>query len=520
MKKIPNKLSRRDFANSLGFAVAGLPLLSACGGKKAPQKGVLRVALSGGPDSLDPMKAEYAASALLFRQYLLPIVGYGANGIAAPAIASSWTSADGFKEWVFTITPNLKWSDGKDLGAVDVVKSLQKLGDNKVQYPDAPELFSIKGFKDIFLKGGDTGAIGVSLIDTDKVKIQLEGADAKFPERLQEVYPVPLHAVEANGDQWTAVGKIVVSGPYIPTTRTQTRLSFTKNPLGGWAPPMAERIDVETVDDSATRVRMFQSGDVDLAQDPPMLRYGDLAKELGTEFQRQKAPRFFYISLNTKRAQFMNKDIRRALSMGFDRKTLATNIMRDAVEPATRFIRTQEQMKYDPDAARAIMTTNGYSAANPLRFEIMVSKDERERAALQIINMWKEIFVEATVGTADSSAISARLNGFDFDAAIVRVDKGMKSDPLDLMGSFSGGGNAYSHQWKNPAFDKALDDALAVAAEPARTAALIAAERYLLDEAPILPLWFADGTWLVSKRITGGIAGMSPIIWGSLGLVD
>ena len=512
------KIARRDVLITMGLAAGSIGILPSCAKSKA-EKGVLRVALRGGPDSLDPMKAEFATSALLFNQYLAPIVGYGKNGSAAPQLASSWTNSPDFKTWTFTIFPNLKWSDGTPLGVKDIVNSVKKLADKNTAYPDAPELFMIAGFKEAF-NGASLDAVGIKAIGTDKVEFKLNAADASFPMRLQEVYPVPLHIVEKYGDKWTDPTNIVVSGPFILTSRTQTRLVFSKNPLGGWKPPMAERIDVEAVDDSSTRVRMFQSGDVDLAEDPPMLRYSELTKDFGPEFQRKPAPKFNYISLNTKKPQFANKDVRRALSMGLDRTLISKNIFRDAVNPTTRFVRSQEPLKYDVSGAQAIMKANGYSETNPLRFEIMVPKDERERAAIQIVNMWKLIYVEATIGTADSSAISSRLNGFDFDAAIVKVDKGQKSDPLDLMGSFASGGNAYSHQWKNPEFDKALEYALTIADEPARTKAVVAAEKFLLDEAPILPIWFADGAWLVSKRVSGGIEGMSPVIWGALGLAE
>jgi oligopeptide transport system substrate-binding protein len=194
--------------------------------------------------------------------------------------------------------------------------------------------------------------------------------------------------------------------------------------------------------------------------------------------------------------------------------------MRGSVEPAGRYVRGQAQPKYDPEGARAILSAKGFSATNPLRFELLVTKDDRERAAIQMVDMWKQIGVEATMFAADSSAIVSRLNGFDFEAAIVRIDKGMKSDAIDLMASWGEGGTAYSHQWKDPAFNQALSDARAESEPAARLAKTLAAEDILMKACPVTGVWFFPSSWLVSERVTGGIEGIAPIIWPSLKLTN
>lgn len=515
-KKI--EMSRRNMVLSLGFGL-GLPsFLSACSGKKTVEKGVLRVALNGGPDSLDPLRAEFAIADLLFRQFLLPVVGYGDDGKPSNqfSIAQSWSANPDFTQWKFKIKPDLKWSDGSPLGANDVVESLQKSADYKTAYPNAPELYNIKNYQNVNLNKGDPKTIGVKQIGADEVEITLEGPDAGFAGRMQEFYPIPVAAINKYGEQWTNIDKIVVSGPYIPKIYTQTRIRFEKNELGGWAAPMPIAINIEAVDDPATRIRMFEAGDIDLAQDPALLRYSILESKIGDKFKRVNAPRFIYMSMNTKKPQLSNPLVRKALSMAFNRNIVSHNIFRNAVHPATRFLRDQPPINPDVAGAKAIMEKLGYSATNPLRFELIVTKDERERAAVEIANEWKQIWVEATIGTVESTAISARLNGFDFDCAIVRVDKGMKSDPVDLMGSFATGGNAYSHQWHNKNFDEALEKVRGIGDPVKRLEALKTAEKYLLDEVPIMPIWFGDGAWLQSDKVTGGYKNMQPIIWPSL----
>jgi oligopeptide transport system substrate-binding protein len=499
-----------------GIAASPVAISLAGCGKRTAAPDVLRVGMGGGPDSLDPMKAEFAAASLLFRQFWMPVVGYGTNATGAPAMAMSWTGSNGFRTWTFKIAPGLTWSDGRIITSADVVDSLRYSADKTTAYADASELYMIKGYRDCVVDGKDPKTIGVSAPDANTVVIELNVADAEFWSRMQEFYPVPMHAIAANGAQWTNVDKIVVSGPYKPIERTQTRLVFDQNPRGGWLSGMPRQIIVEAIEDSATRLRMFQSGDLDLAQDPPLLRASEFEKEFGKQYQRFDAPRLVYTSFNTKKPQLQDPAIRRALAMSIDRDVIASAVMRGSVAPAGRLVRGQAQPKYDPEAARAILASKGFTPANPLRFELLVTKDERERAAIQMVDMWKKVGVEATMFAADSSAIVARLNAFDFDAAVVRIDKGMKSSPIDLMASWGAGGTAYSHQWKDPAFDAALGQARAIENADDRLAKTLEAEKILTDATPITGIWFFPSSWLVHERISGGIAGMPLVIWTTL----
>ena len=84
------------------------------------------------------------------------------------------------------------------------------------------------------------------------------------------------------------------------------------------------------------------------------------------------------------------------------------------------------------------------------------------------------------------------------------------------MASWGAGGTAYSHQWKDPAFDTALSDARALADTSARRAKILEAEKILTDATPVTGIWFFPSAWLVNKRIEGGIAGMPLVIWTTL----
>jgi oligopeptide transport system substrate-binding protein len=182
---------------SLVAGVAAAPFVFSLAGcaKRNAAADVLRVGMAGPPDSLDPMKAEFAAASLLFRQFWMPVVGYGTNATAAPAMARSWEGSNGFKTWTFKMSPGLTWSDGRLITATDVVDSIRYSGDKKTAYADASELYMIKGYRDCVVNGNDPKTIAVSAPDPETVIIELEVADAEFWSRMQEFYAVPMHAI-------------------------------------------------------------------------------------------------------------------------------------------------------------------------------------------------------------------------------------------------------------------------------------------------------------------------------------
>ena len=103
-----NSNRRQLLLAAFGVSMLGFGGLAGCAGKEIA-KGTMRVALAGGPDSLDPMKAEFAIADLLFRQYMKPFISYGANAMPAPSIAKTWTPSTDYKTWAFEIFPDLKW---------------------------------------------------------------------------------------------------------------------------------------------------------------------------------------------------------------------------------------------------------------------------------------------------------------------------------------------------------------------------------------------------------------------------
>jgi oligopeptide transport system substrate-binding protein len=504
-------------------SLAAVSTLAACGrGGGAAPADTLRIGLGGAPDSLDPLKAEFAISALLFRQIWLPLTRKQADGSIGPGVAESWTAAPDAKLWTFKVRPGLKWSDGSPLTAEDVVASFRIAADPETAFPDAPDLYRIQGFPEAVTGKAPTEAIGVRALPDGLVEITLSVPDAGLHASLDEFYPVPVAVRAKHGMAWTQPENIVVSGPYKPVRMTQTEMTFEANPNFATPAPI-KTVFVQAIDDAATRGRMFRAGDLDLAQDPPLGQLEALKERFGDQLKRYAAPRIFYLSFNTSRPALADPALRRALGQVVDRDLIAQTIFRGAVDPAYQLLRGP--MRHSPqgkaafEAAAAAVKAAGYSPEKPLKLELAVVNDERARVALLVQDMWKPLGVEVEIFGGEQTGIVTKLNQGEFDVGLTRLDRGLKDSGLEMLEAFSSRGTAKSHRWVEPKFDALLDQARAIPIGAERDAFTDQAEALMHEASPIAPLYFAPALWLCAPRVAGaGDSPLPPVFWDRLRL--
>ena len=108
----------------------------------------------------------------------------------------------------------------------------------------------------------------------------------------------------------------------------------------------------------------------------------------------------------------------------------------------------------------------------------------------------------------------------DFDLALARFDRGLKTDPDFMLQPFSRNGFADNTNWDGPArdqYDSLMADAYAVIDSAARAAHFQQAEAVFLDAMPNIPLLHERAYWLVSDR-TRSSAEIQPQLWRDLSL--
>ena len=227
----------------------------------------------------------------------------------------------------------------------------------------------------------------------------------------------------------------------------------------------------------------------------------------------------YYYGFNLTQPPFKdNPGLRRALSLVTDREKLTTAVTGVGEAPAYGWVApgiwnyTPQQYDYAhrPYAervaeARRLYAEAGYSAAKPLRVELRYnSGDQHNRLAVAVAAMWKEALgVETTLYAEEFRAllqtIQARKDTQVFRSSWIGDFNDAYSFAQLLQTDFGINLTGYS----NPRYDALLAEAVQQSDIVRRRALLEEAERVMLADHPVLPLYFYVNKHLVKPWVRG-----------------
>ncbi|MGW6950329.1 ABC transporter substrate-binding protein [Streptomyces xanthophaeus] len=430
----------------------------------------------------------------------------------SPNLAASYTNPTP-TTWVYQIRPGVRFHDGTELTADDVVASLRRNLD--------PETASVWAHPFRNVTSVDRTApmeVTVTLAQPDSMFNQYLAAGPGTVESA-----ATLAAAGKNyGNPQTGVN---CTGPFSFDSWTSGQSLTLKRFDDYWNPELkakAGRAKFVFLADPTTRVNAFQSGEVDGGWMVPPSAYGQLrSSQAGT----------LYFGRNTTVADEVvgnllgplgDVRVRRALLMAIDREgivkagaggvgevagSLVTDNLWSGAPAATRegLAKDLPQYPYDPAKAKALAAEAGVSgqkiviATSPLDSQTTIITQAVAQAATAIGLKPQIDSISAEKYTALFTDPAAR-EGVDLFLTFWYTSV---TDPLDMYASLRTGAFSNYGGWSDPAFDAAVDRSVA-AQDPAEHAdANAEAHRIATRELPWLPLYTQPVSVFLGKRITG-----------------
>lgn len=500
-------------------------------GKPSGKPQEIKINYSAEPPALDSSKATSSPAFTMLMALNEGLYRTDKDGKPTPALAKELpqVSADGLT-YTFKLRDNLVWYDGTPLKASDFVAAYRRTLDpaTKAQYSFMLEW--IKGGKEI--KAAKTPedvkkaqeALAVKAIDDKTLEIKLVKPVGFFTSltAFPVFYPQKEEMVKALGDKYGAdADKLVGAGPYkLESWSHDQTLTFVKNDKY-WdaANVKLTKITVNIVKDTNTGLNLYETNQADLTEikgDQIKLYEGkpDLTKkpELVTaylQFQQKKNP------------IFANTKIRQALGMSIDRKAFVDTVLANGSVPSRGYNPVgildgaggeytakagDVQAKFDAAKAKTLLA-EGLKELNMTslpKFKILGDDTEGAKKSLEfIISQWKtNLGIEVIAEPVPNKLRIDRSHNKDFEV-VLSLWGADYNDPMTFMDMWISGGEFNETDWSNKTYDDLIAKA-DVEKDPAKRAQMfVDAEKVLMQEVPISPLYHRTKMFVKKPHLDG-----------------
>jgi len=513
--------SRRTIALLAVFFLTCSLLLAGCGSKSGPK--YLRYSVGTEPETLDPRKSTGIPEATVEAQLFEGLTTLDAKNSPVPAMAEKWEiSPDGMK-YKFFLRPGIKWSNGDPVTAYDFEYAWKTSLSPELGSKYAYQLFYVKN-GEAYNQGLTTADnVGVKALDDRTLEVMLEKPTAYFLSltAFHTLYPVPRRLVEAN-PKWAADPKSLVSnGPFKITEWVHnSRIELVKNDQY-WdaAKVKLPKLDFFLTESSSTEIAMFDNNQIDMGDNAPPSEYPRLQKQGYLNISPYLGTYFF--AFNVTKAPLDNEKVRKALTLAIDRQAIITNVTKgeqkialawvppgiaDAA-PGKDFRSTGGEFFRDRDmeTAKKLLAEAGYPDGKGLPpIELLYNTNDVHKAIAEAVQeMWrKNLGISVSLTNQEWKVfINTRSKG---DYQIARHGWiGDYVDPMTFIDMFDSVSGNNDIQYKNPRYDNLVRLAKSSGNQDIRMKAMHEAEKILMDEAVIAPVYFYTKVTMVKPNVKG-----------------
>ena len=474
------------------------------------------------PQTLDPHRAEGVPSSNILRDLFEGLVAEAPNGELIPGAAQSWKiSADGLT-YTFTMRPDGRWSNGDPVTAADFEFGLRRSADPETLSRYSSVLAPIRNARAVIAGDLPPEQLGVVAEDERTLVIYLEAPTPYFLGLLTHstCYAAHRGTVEAHGGNWSRVETHVGNGAYgLKEWVVQSHIHLERNPHY-WddAKTTIEEVRYYAIENQDAELKRYRADELDITSTIPQKQLKWIRKNLSEEFRVTPYLGTYYFGFNTTRPPFADQPgLRRAMSLAVNRKIIA-EVVSGAGEPVAYGwvppVRgyaqqapeeaewTQEQREAE---ARRLYAEAGYSSENPLKVEVLYNtSDNHKRIAIALRFMWQQVLgVEATLANQEWK-VFLETRKRKQETEIFRAGWiGDYEDAYTFAQLLDSTNEQNDSGYNNPNYDALL---AAASAEPdvvRRAEHLQHAERVMLADQPILPLYFYVTKRMVKPWVRG-----------------
>jgi len=397
-------MKRRSLFALLGMLVVLAMVLTACGETATPEPTEVpaepKTVIIGVTDEISSLDFSDAYSTHdweLMRNVNVPLTDFVPNTAKiAEGVASEWVASDDGLTWTFTLDSGWLYPDGTELVAADIVRTVERA----LALPG-----DIQGVVTAYIES-------VEAPDDSTVVFHLVNPRGDFPQIASMPFNMPTREGAYTVDDLLRYPEppIVGVGPWqIVDYDVEEQLVMERNPnyKNGFNANAPDRVIIKYFADATSLALAVENGDIDISWrilgPPEVQRLGQVE---GLTVVNTGGGGIRYLVLNEAMEPMNDKNVRQALAYLLDRDEIVDRVMQGTVDPlysmvppgflaAGEYFVDRYGVGSDIVSAEELLAASGYSADNPLVFDLWYPPEHYGTHAAQIFQVLEEQF-EAT----------------------------------------------------------------------------------------------------------------------------
>jgi peptide/nickel transport system substrate-binding protein len=436
-----------------------------------------------------------------------------------PGLATEWKTIDPLT-WEFKLRRGVKFHDGSDFTAADVVASIERVP----TVPNSPSPFTAytKQIKE------------VAVVDPYTIRFRTATPYPLMPSDMTQVLIISKSAAKASTDDFNSGKAAIGTGPYkLVRYAKGDRVELVRNDnyWGGKTP--WDKVTLRLLPQDAPRVAALLAGDVQVIENVPTSDAPTLKKDKRLSVFRTVADRLIYLHIDSDRDQspfvtdkagkplaknpLKDARVRKAMSKAINRPAIVERVMEGEAIAAGQLIpdflfgatKSLKVEPYDPEGAKKLLADAGYPDGFALTIHAPNNRYVNDaKVAQTVAQMLARAGVDTKVVAMPSSTFFTQATELKFSLMLVGWSTGTgeaSSSLKALLMTYNrdkGYGTANRGRYSNAKVDALTEDALQTVDDVKREAYLQRATELAINDTGVIPLHFQVNLWATRDGIS------------------
>ncbi len=475
------------------------------------------------PQTLDPHLAEGVPAGNILRDLFEGLTAESPDGRVVPGAAMRWNISRDARTYTFYLRREATWSNGDPLRAEDFVYSFRRSVDPRTASNSANMLLPIENAHDVLVGRETPELLGVEALDEYTLQIRLSDPTPYFLALLTHSSTFPVHraSVEQHGARFSRPGNLVSNGAFVLADwQVRSRIVLTRNDrYWNAANTLLQRVVYYPFEDLSASLKLFRSGNLHWTYEVPNNQFHWLEQHYPDELVVSPWLGSYFFGFNLTREPFVaDPQLRLALVLAIDRELITEKVTQFGEQPSFSLVPpgigeyetqvpeyagwTQAERN---EEARRLYAAAGYGMDEPLRIEIRYNTSENhKKVALAIASLWKQVLgVQATLINEEWKVFLQNRSGRVLTQVFRAGWIGDYADPYSFLQLFRTNDGQNDYGYSNSLYDSLLEQVASERIPGRRRRLMQEAERVLLEEVPIIPVYTYVTKRLVDPHLRG-----------------